>query len=562
MRNMKNQSMAQLFLQLRFTPEEKRRAQLDAAEELFAIIDKDKEYPFEFVCFRITGFHPTDDSGDEIIKGTELLDDLRIFISSLSGQLARPVTEQDQKIYTVEELAEKTGVSVKTIHRWRKRGLMARKYIFENGKKRLGFLQPAVDKFISENPGIANKAKNFTRLTEQQKQQIIKQAEKLARDTKLSRHQIIDRISAEIGKCHETIRYTLLDYEKSNPAKTALEKSTGVIDPAQTVEIYRLYKQGCGIKELMKRYNRNRSSIYRLINRRRAKILLAKKIEFIPSEEFFDKDATEKILAKPISNEESFINSKVGPSELAGGSLPEYLQTLKDAPVLDRKSEVELFRRYNYLKFLACQIRSGLKSPRVSGARLTQIENYLAEAEEIKRRIIEANLRLVVSIARKHTIGGVSLLDLVSEGNISLMGAVEKFDYTRGFRFATFASWTITKDFARKIPSARLDKATTASLASIHRDLRTEEAADFAAIERAHQSLTQVIEDNLNEREQHVILSRFGLIGSPIKKETKTLKQIGEELGLSKERVRQIELIALQKLRKSLSSEEFELLTG
>jgi RNA polymerase primary sigma factor len=201
---------------------------------------------------------------------------------------------------------------------------------------------------------------------------------------------------------------------------------------------------------------------------------------------------------------------------------------------------------------------------KVSGTMLREIESYLAQADEIKRRIIEANLRLVVNIARKHTLSGANLLDLVSEGNISLMNAVEKFDYSRGFRFTTFASWAITKDYARKIPDhlGRLDKATKASLANIHREMRTEDAADFAAIERAHHSLAQVIKENLTEREQYVIMNRFGLVGPPIKKETKTLVQIGQELDLSKERIRQIELVALQKLRQSLSPEEFELLTG
>jgi len=566
MQKIKSQSLAQLLVQLRFTPEKKRLEQLDAAEKLYAIIEPNKEYPFDFVCFRITDFHPKGPVAEELIQGGELLDDLRIFISKLSGRLALGVAEQSQKIYTIKELAETSGVSVKTIYRWRKRGLIARKYIFDDGKRRLGFSQSTVDKFLKANPDLATKAKSFARLTDKQKQRIIKQAAKLTTDTNLSRRQIINMISAETGKCHETIRYTLLNYEKANPDKPISKHPISVIEPAQAAEIYRLFKQGCNVKDLMKRFNRNRSSIYRIVNRRRAKALLARKIEFIPSDEFLEKDAEEKILAEPIDNTEPPTRKDVvlgtppqgvpygtygEPLKLARGSLPEYLQTLKNTPVLNREHEAELFRRYNYLKFLACQTRTGIKPARVSGVRLSQIENFLAQADEIKRRIIEANLRLVVSVARKHTAGGASLLDLVGEGNISLMRAVEKFDYTRGFRFATFASWTIAKDFARKIPAQ-----------SIRRDLRTEDTVDFAAIERAHQSLTQVIENNLTERERYIILNRFGLVGSPIKKETKTLKQIGEELGFSKERIRQIELTALQKLRQSLSSEEFELLTG
>ena len=192
------------------------------------------------------------------------------------------------------------------------------------------------------------------------------------------------------------------------------------------------------------------------------------------------------------------------------------------------------------------------------------MENYLTEAQDIKKMIIESNLRLVVGIAKKHSSSRANLLDLVSEGNFSLIRAVEKFDYTRGFRFATYATLVIAKDYARKIPAeaARPDRAGAASMANIQYDLRTSIDTGVVAVERAHQSLIQVIADNLNEREQYIIIHHFGLKGSLIRKKKKTLQQIGEDLGMSKERVRQIELGGLQKLRQSLSAEEFELLTG
>src|SRR5213078_3038231 len=135
--------------QIRFAPRTKKLQQVEAAERLIAEIDPEKEYPYEYVCFRVTGFRP-DDSAQTKIGGAALLHDLRLFVEDLSDSADMSAENIGEQVLTVEELAKQFNVSTKTISRWRELGLVSRRLVFD-GRKRVGFLRSSVDRFVRKN---------------------------------------------------------------------------------------------------------------------------------------------------------------------------------------------------------------------------------------------------------------------------------------------------------------------------------------------------------------------------------------------------------------------------
>lgn len=563
MRAIKNPILAELFMETRFAPAAQQKKQLAATEKLFWMIESARNYPFEFICFHITGYRPKEAWATELIKGAELFEDLPVFITKLSGRLKLKASDQQGPVYSIDQLAEKFSVSSKTINRWRKRGLPAGRYIFSDGNTRLGFTESAISKFVERHSELVGKASSFSQLGDKEKDRMIQMAMKLAQNNQLSRRQIIKQIALQLGRADETIRYTLAEYEKQNPNKPIFKNSHDTITPKDATIIYNMFNSGTNVKEFVKKFGRSKSSIYRIINQRRIKHLLSLHLEFIDSAEFFKEGAKEKFLGPKPDVSQTIVLDKISISQTNPDFWPRYLEILKTIPSMTREQEMELFARYNYLKYLAGIIRTKFNMTNPVSSLINKVENYLAQAEQIKNMIIESNLRLVVGIAARHTAGG-NLQDMVSEGNLALMRAVEKYDYTRGVRFSTYASWVITTDFARNMPAEirRPDKSRHTDFDDFQRDMRQITTPSIEALETAHKSLEQVIKNNLTEREQYIVRYHFGLVGTTVRKKSKTLKQIGEELELSKERIRQIELGALQKLRQCLSPEEFELLTG
>lgn len=244
---------------------------------------------------------------------------------------------------------------------------------------------------------------------------------------------------------------------------------------------------------------------------------------------------------------DNFIQPDVDSPALSG--LPPYIAALYSLPLLTASGEAALFRKMNFLKYWVNVFRSTIDPKRPCFETIEEIRILLAEAERTRNQIIECNLRLVVSIARKFAGDRVSFEDLVSEGNTILMKAVEKFDYSRGFRFSTYVTHSVQRHYYRHF--SRAQRRSEKELLVSEQFLKDEagpapvdESADFDPTQA--DILLSRMDGILDEREQFIVRERFGF--GPAGK-VRTFQSLAEDLGICKERVRQLLNFSLDKLR-------------
>jgi RNA polymerase primary sigma factor len=547
--------------QVRFAPPARRVEQLARAQRLLGEIDLTKSYPYQFVCFRVTDFRP-ESYPDLLIPGADLAHDLALFIEALGGTVA---AEPQEDLVTLDELSTRLNVSTKTLRRWRKLGLVGRR-VLRDGKRQLCFQRSVVERFLEANQERVDRGSRFSQMTDAEREDILRRARRLARIGGSTLTEISRRIARRLGRSVETVRYTIKNHDRDCPQQAVFPGLTGPLDTAAKESIYSSYRRGITVNTLAKRYQRTRTSVYRAINEVRAQRLLEQPLDYIPHPEFEMVDKAAEILAAMPRHEEYEDRRR---SMHAPRDVPPELASCYEYPLLDREQEYHLFRQMNYLKYRAARLRNELRKEGDDGAvdparvkiqTLKEIERLQNEANAVKEVLINANMRLVVNIAKRHAGQTDNFFELLSDGNMSLIRAVEKFDCHRGFKFSTYASWAIMKNFARTIPDEkhRRERFVTGheEVFEVAPDTRSDEHEVVATKERATHNVNRLLEF-LEPREREIIRMRAGLDNHA---KGMTLEEIGQQFGITKERVRQLNARAMKKLRSLAEKEDFDMM--
>lgn len=538
--------------QLRLAPLDRRLAQINRVEKLLAEVEPTRKYSFPQLFFEITR-QQTEHHSDLQLSGREISHDLRLYVEDLSDSANIPADAAGERVLTVNELAKELNVSAKTIARWRRLGLVSRRFIFE-GRKRLGFLQSSVDRFVDHNRLRVLRGAQFSQLSDEERNRIIARARTLAQQGRCPAA-VTKQLAQETGRSAETIRYTLKRFDQENPEEALFPGYHGPMRSEMKWRIYQLHHRGESIASLAQRFYRTKKGIRRILAEMRAQRIMELPLTYIGNEQF-ERICTEKEdrdFLRPMPRSGEPLRNGRAPA-----GLPAYLASLYRVPLLSREQEAHLFRKMNYLKYKAARLREKLETSQPRASLMDQIEKLYDESVAVKNQIIRANLRLVVSIAKRRVGSGENFFELVSDGNMSLIRAVERFDFARGNKFSTYASWAIMKNFARSIPEEHRhhDRYRTSygEMFNITEDERSSEYDQEHAQSRRESQVEQILGE-LDKREQQIVIRRFGLDRN---QDPLTLKEVGALLGVTKERVRQLEARALKKLRRAAEEQKIE----
>ncbi len=541
-----NSDIADLSQQLARSPRRLRMDQVHGIEKLLSVIEPGKAYPYEMVCFQVTKFNKRAPDTSPSIPGQALINDLISMAEDLTRKANLPITDLSEPYKTQQEVADTLGVSTKTVRRWRDHGLMGIRVVYEDGVNRLAFLQCTINRFVAQNNDIVSRGAAFKQLTSAEKDAFVDRARCLVARKPLKLHAAAKLIADETGRAVETVRYTLRRYDTANPGSAVFVAQGDGLGSERDLAIWRCHENGEGTRSVARAYDMDAADVEQILRTVQVRKWRQERWEYL-HHELFDAPGADALILDV--EEPAGENS---PPPRTPSDLPAYLRSLYLTPLLSREQEHDLFRRFNFLKFKVTRQLQLIDDEEVTKAQFTVLHDLVARVDTLRQRIIRANLRLVVSIAKKHIGWSPDFFEVISDGNISLMRAVERFDCSRGTKFSTYATWAVVKNYARSIPEERyhFSKYVTGQDEILHSEPDRRPAEESRSDRHRVRELIKAGLSELGEREREIVSSHFGL-GSD--RGGMTLEQLGQRFGVTKERIRQIEKKALGHLRSVLS---------
>ena len=525
MANYRHAQFAELARQLlKYSPRPRKLQQLARIRAFALSLQPSHTYPYDYVCYQITRFKPGD-APHAVFAADDLLADLMALHHELSDSIDLPVEWAEEPVLTLEEVRRTYDVSLKTVRRWRSRGLVAFRFVFEDGRKLTGIRQSDLEGFVEAHPDIMERTGAYTYIDGRTRRALIARAFELSLAEELTLAEAVGRLAREFGCSHGSARALLRRYDREHPEAPIFAKAARPLPEAERRQIHALYRDGLDADRLARAFLLGRTTVQRVVRDLTIEDILDREWYYVASPDFARPDADALFLAEP---------------------LPAHLDERSFGDPLSPEQEQALFRRYNYLKYRLARARDELAPSDLTPERIAEILDIYHAAVATRNCLVVANLRLVVHLSGRHVAPGRPLDELVSDGTVSLMQAIERFDYSRGVRFSTYASWAIRKNFAKTIPQEL--HARTAAMTSAQEIIDGQPAPQGATAGQREfrevlRSTVATLLLELGPREREILAARFGL-----GREQETLEQIGERFDITRERVRQIEARALRKL--------------
>jgi len=526
-----------LARELRFSPLKQRRLQISRLEHLIRDVGPGRKYPENFVVYRLTLFKP--EPNGRSCDGEELKADLITLLDHLSGTLdVRVRKKQAAGLLTLDQIRNAYDVSAKALAEWRRQGLLTRRYVFPDGAQRSAADRAHAEAFVAslgQGPMYQIRVPNA-----KQAELILSEARALAKEGNVSMPEAVRRLAAKLDLPPRLVRHALRSHELAEPEDPLFPRSGVPLDAAKRRELLAAHQAGRAQAEIARAVGIGRRRVAAYLKTLRAEKLLHVDVEYRYDPLFDAPDADARIL-----NDAALDHPGYKPKKAAEGVVP-YFVDLSHLPPLAHDEETALFRKYNYIKYRFAGLRDSLRPSEGEDPKLlARLETLGAEASACRERLVEANLRLVVKLARQHAGRLVRIDALISEGNLTLLKAVEKFDFARGTRFSTYATWCVVKRFARVVPEENY--AIQAFTMGADEIIEVQPDKSVSELER-RENLAHIRSElgkalgSLTGREREILVRRFGLSGPP-----QTLEDIGKVLGITRERVRQLETRALRR---------------